>query len=146
MDSLFAEIEPLNATGVIGGIVGLGTATWTIFRQFRKDRAEDKKQTNESDKAKRDDTIAELKGLLDLQRSDFDAHKKESKAEILELRKDLEASEVRSHECDRKTDKMSSHIYYLEDTIRRAVPQIAFRPWSEVEFGSALHEPLKEKS
>jgi hypothetical protein len=116
-------------------------------RQFNKDRTDAKvteQQTNDAaDKAKRVDTIAELRAILDVLRTDFDAYKKESKAELKETRAELDASEVRSHECDRKGERMSAHIFYLEEVIRRA-GNVDFRPWSEVAAGSGPHASLKE--
>lgn len=148
MDSpIFADIDPMNTAGGIGGVIGIVSAVWYVARQFLKDRIEskqaEKKADDEAQKAKKIDTIAELKGLLDLLRADFDAYKKESKAEMQETRSDLEASEKHGHECDRKTDRMSAHIFYLEDAIRRGVKD--FRSWSEVEVGSGPHAAFSPK-
>jgi Na+-transporting NADH:ubiquinone oxidoreductase subunit NqrC len=147
MTTLFADADPLNAAGIVGGIIGLMTAGWTILRQFNKDRAEskqaEKKQADETEKVKKVDTIAELKMMLDQLRADFDTYKRETKADLQQARKEMEDAEARSHECDRKSERMSAHIFYLEDAMRKG--GIDFRPWVEVENGSAKHMPLKKE-
>jgi hypothetical protein len=145
--TIFADIDPMNAAGSVGGVIGIVSAVWFVVRQFLKDRSDskqaEKKADDEAQKSKKIDTIAELKSLLDTLRTDFDAYKKESKAELQETRKNLEASETRSHECDRRSDRMSAHIFYLEDAIRRGVKD--FRSWSEVDAGSGNHAAISPR-
>lgn len=149
MEALFADTDGVAVGGYIGGAVTFIGGVWMVIRQFMKDRSEtkltEKKAEDEADKVKRVDTIAELKKLHDDLRSDFDKYKIESKAELKETRKELDAEKDRSHACDRKTDRMSSHIFYLEETIRRANPTFSFRPWVEVSGGSGPHATLPKE-
>lgn len=150
MEALFADTDAVAVGGYIGGATALIGAVWMVVRQFLKDRSEtkmtEKKAGDESDRVKRVDTIAELKGLHDALRADFDRYRVESKDELAKTRAELDAEKDRSHACDRKTDRMSAHIFYLEDTIRRAVPEFKFRPWSEIDGGTGSHAALPKET
>lgn len=140
MPPLFADDISAGAfAGITGGIVTLLGGVWMIVRQFFGDRAAAKaaakKEGDEADKVKRVDTIAELQGMMATLRADFAEHKKESRADQDRLEKELDEQRVKGHDCDRKTDRMSAHIFYLEETIRRA-GIVDFRPWAEVEAGA----------
>jgi len=145
---IFADIDIASALGGGTGAAALLAGIWAIIRQFRKDgvdgRIAEKKVADESEKVKRVDTIAELKGLLDDLRKDFDTYKKDAKAELADQRKQLDDADEHRHECDRKSDRMAGHIFYLEEIIRRFPGAPDFRPWLEVSTGSAPHAPLKE--
>ena len=149
MEALFADTDGVAVGGYIGGAVTLIGGVWMVVRQFLKDRSDtkmtEKKAEDDAEKVKRVDTIGELKALHDTLRADFDSYKRDSKAELAQTRKELDAEKDRSHACDRKTDRMSSHIFYLEETIRRANPEFTFRPWTDIEGGSGPHAVLPKE-
>ena len=146
MPTLFADdMSAVSIAGISGGIATVLGATWMVVRQFFGDRSTrqsaEKKEIDEADKVKRVDTIAELEKMMTALRSDFSEYKKESRADLANMEIELEGYRTKSQDCDRKTDRMSSHIFYLEGIMRKA--GMDFVPWVEVEAGTGLKAALK---
>jgi len=133
---LFAEdIVGIGAfAGIAGGIVTLLGGIWVVVRQFNKDRAETKT-------AEKKDALSELQGILATYRTDFAEFKTEARIELAKLERELEDQRALSHDCDRKTDRMSSQIFYLESVMKKA--GLDFVPWVQVEDETGPKAALK---
>lgn len=148
---LFADdMNIANVAGISGGLATILGTTWVIVRQFFGDRAgrqsAEKKESEEAEKVKRVDTIAELEKMMNDLRIDFSDYKKEARALLANMEDELEEYRTKSNDCDRKTDRMNSHIFHLENILRKLavkVEGIEFIPWVEVEAGTGVKAALK---